>query len=117
MATPELFNEADVLVASSKLDVERKSVKPKLGSKKRDVKNSSGHFTTESIPGELEFKLAVTVAADIDTAEGWIDQVVQIVGDNGCSWQSEGLTTTEVSAPDGGYATVKMAGKPFKSMS
>lgn len=113
----ELFNEARVLVKSRKLDIDKKSVKPKLGKKKRQVENDEGHFSTESIPGELEFKLAVTKDYDPDEVDSWVDVPVQVEDVNmGLTFQSEGMTTTEQGQPDKGWITVKMAGKPLKRL-
>lgn len=113
----ELFNEARVLVKSRKINIDKKSVKPKLGSKKREVHNDEGHFSTESVAGELEFKLAVDKDYDPDEVDSWVDVPVQVEDINmGLTFQSESMTVTEQGAPDKGYVTVKMAGKPLKRM-
>lgn len=111
----ELFNEARVLVKSRKLDIDKKSVKPKLGKKKREVHNDEGHFSTESIPGELTFKMAVTKDYDPDEVDGWVDVPVQVEDINmGLTFQSDSMTVIDQGSPDKGWVEVKMAGKPLK---
>jgi hypothetical protein len=113
----ELFNEARVLVKSRKLNIDKKSVKPKLGKKKREVHNDEGHFTTESTAGEVSFKLAVDKDYDADEVDSWVDVPVQVEDINmGLTFQSEGMTTLEQGAPDKGFVEVKMGGKPLKRL-
>lgn len=114
----ELFNEARVLIASRKVNADRKSVKPRLGRVKRTVENADGHFSTETVPGELTFKLAVDASYDPDDVDGWIDKPVQVEDINmGAVWQSESMTTVEQGEPDKGWVQVKMAGRPFRKLS
>lgn len=112
----ELWNEADVLVDGTKQDIDRKSVKPKLGKYKREAKGAEGHFTTESIPGELTFKLAVVEGVDLAAVGDWVGKAIQVQGDNGLTYQSSSMFTTELGEPDAGYVEVKMAGKPFDKL-
>lgn len=111
----ELFSEARVLVKSRNVGADKKSVKPKLGAKKRTVENDDGHFSTESIPGELSFKVPVTKDYDPAEIDGWVDVPVQVEDINmGLVLQSESMTVTEQGEPDKGWVQVKMAGKPLK---
>lgn len=109
----DLFNEASVLVGGASLDVDRKSVKAKLGSRKRDPKGAEGHYTTETVAGGLTFKLAITSDIDLDTVRDYTDKTVQVVGDNGLTLQSASMFTAEVGEPDSGYVEIKMGGTPF----
>lgn len=112
----QLINEGDVLVGGSKLDIDRKSIKVEAGSKKREAKGAEGHHTTETKPGKVKFKMAVTADTDLEAVDGWVDKTVQIIWDNGRTEQSDSMFTANLGEPDGGYVDVELGGKPFKKI-
>ena len=113
----ELVKEGDILVGGAKLDIDRASIKPELGSKSRKGKGATGHYVTESKAGKVKFKLAVTPTLDLEAVESWVDKTVQIIWDNKRTEQSQSMYTAELGEPDDeGYVEVTMAGTPFKTI-
>ena len=113
----ELVKEGDILVGGAKQDIDRTSIKPELGTKSRKGKGAVGHFVTESKPGKLKFKLAVGANTDLAAVDAWVDKTVQIIYDNGVTYQSDSMYTGNVGEPDDdGYVEVEMNGKAFAKL-
>lgn len=108
-----------VLANGTKFDSE-KGAKIKLGGVKRSPKSSDSggtHYSEESEHAEIEVKVFPTKECPIETIRNFVGVVGQWQADNGISYQSRNMCTTDCLELSGGDAfSLKMAGDPAEKI-